>query len=223
MRWRLSCVLIALSVLLACGNKNEPATSSSDATGVQTDASNQAPKPGLLERMSKPEVVPAGKAITVRLNQTVGSKASNPGESFTATVAEPVMGEDGKVLIPKGSTASGTVEDAQPLGHFKGGALLRISLNSVEVEGKKYRIETASVTHTLKGKGKRSAEMIGGGAGLGALVGGLAGGGKGALIGVAAGAGAGTAGAGLTGNKEIVLPAESAVSFKLSQPLQLKQ
>lgn len=222
MRWRLSCVLIALSVLLACGNKNEPATSSSDSTGVQTDASNQAPKPGLLEQMSKPEVVPAGKAITVRLNQTVGSKASNPGESFTATVAEPVMGEDGKVLIPKGSTASGTVEDAQPLGHFKGGALLRISLNSVEIEGKKYKIETAAVTHTLKGKGKRTAEMVGGGAGLGALVGGLAGGGKGALIGVAAGAGAGTAGAGLTGNKEIVLPAESAVSFKLAQPLELK-
>lgn len=223
MRWRLTCVLLALSVLLACGNKNEPATSSNDSGGgASTEAAAPAPKSGMLAMSSKPEVVPAGKAITVRLNQTVGSKASNPGDSFTATVAEPVTGEDGKILIPKGSEASGTVADAKSLGHFKGGALLSINLTSVTIDGKKYRIETAAVTHTLKGKGKRTAEMVGGGAGLGALVGGLAGGGKGALIGVAAGAGAGTAGAGLTGNKEIVLPAESAVSFKLSQPLELK-
>jgi hypothetical protein len=63
---------------------------------------------------------------------------------------------------------------------------------------------------------------VGGGAGLGAIIGGLAGGGKGAAIGVLAGAGAGTAGAAFTGNKDIVLPAESALSFKLLQPLVLK-
>ena len=65
--------------------------------------------------------------------------------------------------------------------------------------------------------------MVGGGAGLGALIGGLAGGGKGAAIGAVAGAGAGTAGTAYTGNKEIVLPAESAVAFKLQDPLKIKQ
>ncbi len=65
--------------------------------------------------------------------------------------------------------------------------------------------------------------MVGGGAGLGALIGGLAGGGKGALIGAAAGAGAGTAGTAFTGNKEIVLPAETAVAFKLQESLKIKR
>src|SRR5581483_3096072 len=77
-------------------------------------------------------------------------------------------------------------------------------------------------TRSAKGKGKRTAVAVGGGAGLGALIGGLAGGGKGAAIGAAAGAGAGTAGAAFTGNKDIVLPAESTVSFRLVQPLEIK-
>src|SRR5207248_4555957 len=85
-----------------------------------------------------------------------------------------------------------------------------------------YEMQTSSVSRYLKGKGKRTAAMIGGGAGGGALIGGLAGGGKGALIGAALGAGAGTAGAAYTGNKEIVIPAESALSFKLTEPLTVK-
>jgi hypothetical protein len=78
------------------------------------------------------------------------------------------------------------------------------------------------VSRTQTGKGKRTAVLAGGGAGLGALIGGLAGGGKGAAIGALAGAGAGTGGAAFTGNKDIVLPAESVLSFKLEQPLEVK-
>ena len=111
--------------------------------------------------------------------------------------------------------------DAKPLGRFAGGALLQLKLNSIQVDGEQMPVQTATFTQTLKGKGKRTGVMVGGGAGLGALIGGLAGGGKGALIGGAAGAGAGTAGTAFTGNKEIVLPAESAVSFKLTQPLKI--
>jgi hypothetical protein len=74
----------------------------------------------------------------------------------------------------------------------------------------------------MKGKGKRTATLIGGGAGLGAIIGGIAGGGKGAAIGALAGGGAGTAGTAFTNNKDIVLPAESALSFKLAQPVQIK-
>ena len=78
------------------------------------------------------------------------------------------------------------------------------------------------MVRSAKGKGKRTAVMAGGGAGLGALIGGLAGGGKGAAIGALAGGGAGTAGAAFTGSKDIVLPAESALSFKLEQPLEIR-
>jgi hypothetical protein len=115
--------------------------------------------------------------------------------------------------------AAGRVVEAVAQGRFKGAAVLRLVLTSITIYGNAQEVKTSSVNRYLKGKGKRTATLIGGGAGAGALIGGLAGGGKGALIGAAAGAGAGTAGAAYTGNKEIVLPAESTLSFKLTTSL----
>jgi hypothetical protein len=109
------------------------------------------------------------------------------------------------------------------MGHFAGGALLSLKLDSITVDGQQLPVRTATLTQTLKGKGKRTAVIAGGGAGLGALIGGLAGGGKGAAIGAAAGGGAGTAGSAYTGNKEIILPAESAVAFTLKAPLTIRR
>ena len=228
-------VFVAVILLAACSSK--PADQSSNASEASSSQAatesaaksgdKAAPKGGAAkgsEAAKTPAVaeIPAGHAITVRLGQAVGSKISNSGDSFSATVAQPVE-VNGQVVIPQGATASGTVAEAAPLGRFKGGARLRVILNSINVNGKDYKIETAAAGFAQKGKGKRTAGFIGGGAGLGALVGGLAGGGKGALIGAAAGAGAGTAGAAFTGNKNIVLPAESAVTFKLLQPVQIQQ
>jgi hypothetical protein len=130
---------------------------------------------------------------------------------------------NGEVVIPAGAKVEGEVVDAKPLGRFKGGAVLELKLDSVHVHGEQLPVQTAMVTQTLKGKGKRTGVLTGGGAGLGALIGGLAGGGKGALIGAAAGAGAGGAGSAFTGNKEILLPAESAVAFTLKEPLKVRR
>src|SRR3989449_5486147 len=196
--------------LLACSSK--PPEPTAGSTPAESKPKSEA---------AKAMVVPAGTVLTVRLGEAVGSKISQPGQAFSATVASPVE-LDGKVVIPAGATASCTVVDAKPLGRFKGGARLQLKLISVNINGKDHAIETSSLVRTLKGKGKRTATMIGGGAGVGALIGGLAGGGKGAAIGAVAGAGAGTAGTAFTGNKEIVLPAESALSFKLEQPLEIK-
>jgi hypothetical protein len=115
------------------------------------------------------------------------------------------------------------VVDAKPLGRFAGGASLTLRLNSVDIHGTDHSIKTSAVAQTEKGKGKRTAVLAGGGAAVGALIGGLAGGGKGAGIGALAGGGAGTGGAAFTGNKDIVLPAESALTFTLSQPLEIQQ
>jgi len=156
------------------------------------------------------------------LADQVGSKISQPGQTFGGTLAKPVE-VDGEVVIPAGARVEGEVVDAKPLGHFKGGALLELKLDSVRVNGQPMPVETSLFTQTLKGKGKRTGVMAGGGAGLGALIGGLAGGGKGAAIGALAGGGAGAAGAAYTGNKEIVLPAESAIPFTLKKSLTIRR
>lgn len=217
MRFRSMAIAIALCLslaLVACSSKPSD-------TAVGSDTSAKAEKERAKEIKTAPVVVPLGTVLTVRLGQAVGSKISEPGQSFAATLAEPVQ-IGGKTVIPEGANARGTVVDAKPLGRFKGGAVLRLKLDSINVDGTDRAIETSSVVRSAKGKGKRTAVMAGGGAGLGALIGGLAGGGKGAAIGALAGAGAGTTGAAFTGNKNIVLPAESALSFKLEQPLELK-
>jgi hypothetical protein len=159
--------------------------------------------------------------VTVRLSSAVGSKLSASGDHFSAIVARPVE-VNGKVVVPAGAEALGKVVEAVPQGRFKGAAVLRLVLETVTLDKDSYDVQTSSVNRYQKGKGKRTATFIGGGAGGGALIGGLAGGGKGALIGAALGAGAGTAGAAYTGEKEIVLPSESTLSFKLTEALTIK-
>ena len=200
------------------GNMSQSASQPSASQPAQrqhAQAAKPAPAP------AAPVVVPAGTVLTVRLGESVGSKISQTGQSFSASVVNPVQ-VDGKTVIPSGANATGTVVSAKPLGRFKGGAELSLKLTSVSFNGSEHVVETSSVVEVAKGKGKRSATMIGGGAGLGAIVGAIAGGGKGAAIGAAAGAGAGTAGTAFTGNKDIVLPAETALTFKLATPLEVK-
>ena len=192
-------------------SSNAPATDAAKSGGTR-----EAKAPA-----ERPLVVPADTAIRVVLDESLSSKTATSGQTFQATVEEPVE-VDGKVAIPKGARASGIVKDAKKAGHFKGGAVLALALNSINIGGKDYDIETSAPEYTSKGKGKRTAALVGGGAGGGALIGGLAGGGKGALIGGLIGAGAGAGGAGLTGNRDISLPAETALTFKLTQPLEVK-
>ncbi len=166
--------------------------------------------------------IPAGTHIRVKLDQAVGSKISQSGDSFSATVADPIV-VDGRTLVASGAAASGTVVSARSLGRFKGQASLSLRLDTIRAEGRSYQVATSTVSRVESGKGKRTATMVGGGAGLGALIGGLAGGGKGALIGGLAGAGAGTAGTAFTGNKEIVIPAETLLTFRLESPVTVRR
>ena len=169
----------------------------------------------------KPLIVPAETTIAVVLDEQLGSKISTPGQEFHATVQTPIEVE-GRTAIPKGARVTGIVKNAQPAGRFKGGAALELTLSSVTVAGHTYEMQTTSPTETSKGKGKRTATMVGGGAGGGAIIGALAGGGKGAAIGGLIGAAAGTAGAALTGKRDIVIPAETVLTFKLVEPLEIK-
>jgi hypothetical protein len=168
----------------------------------------------------QPIVVPAGTVLTVRVGQTLSSKTSQTGQAFLATLAQPVS-VGGGTVIPGGSKLSGTVVTAKAQGKVKGEGELSLALTSITVQGQTYHIKTAVLNNTVKGKGSRTAKTTGGGAAGGALIGGLLGGGKGAAAGALLGGGAGLAGGAATGNQQIEIPVESALSFRLSAPLTL--
>jgi hypothetical protein len=224
----MNCRLAAISLsafsigaLLAGCQKPADQQSGPDANASPSmaEAANNAVKKAI---EPKPLVVPADTVIVVVLDQTISSKTSKPGDRFTATVESPIEAE-GKVAIPKGARAEGVVSDAKAAGRFKGGAVLSLSLTSVEVSGKNHELQTSPATMSSKGKGKRTAVLVGGGAAGGAGIGAIAGGGKGAAIGALIGAAAGTGGAGLTGNRDITLNAETPLDFKLTAPVTIKK
>jgi hypothetical protein len=167
--------------------------------------------------------VPAGSTLSIRINQRISVKSTPPGSRFNGEVAEGWTDQNGHVILPKGTPVEGVVDASHKRGHFKGASILELRLTSLSLNGTRYPLETHDVTRTKKGKGKRSSAMIGGGAGLGMLIGGIASGGTGLLIGGLAGGGAGTAAAGLTGNRDLDIPAESIVRFRLADDLTLQQ
>lgn len=156
--------------------------------------------------------IPVGTLIDVTVNQTISSKDAKLGQAVSGTVARDVTA-NGKVVIPRGSAARLVVSSVQASGRLSTPAKLWLRVSRVTVHGKTYVVSTSLAGKTMGGKGKRDAGFIGGGAGAGALIGGLAGGGKGAAIGALAGAGAGTAGAAATGKKDVEFPAETRLTF----------
>jgi hypothetical protein len=212
-------------ILTGCQKSNQPATASSNNTApAATDAqsaANQLPNAPAQAPAPQPIVVPQGTPIEVVLDQSLSSKTSTAGQSFSATVIDPVV-VDGQVVIPKGAHARGTVTSVKAAGRFKGASELGLALRHIEINGQRYEVAASTPELSKKGKGKRTGALVGGGAGGGALIGGLAGGGKGALIGGLLGAGAGTGGAAFTGNRDVELPAETALRFRLVKPLEIR-
>jgi hypothetical protein len=193
-----------------------PSVAQTTAPAVQQQASAPPPPP-------QPTVytIPAGTRVRIQTAQQLSSKDNHTGDTFTGTLAYPIQ-VNGQTVVPTGAPITGEVTQCKKGGHFKGASILALQLDSINVNGHSYQVRTANLEDVQQGKGKRTAETTGGGAALGALIGGLAGGGKGALLGGLFGAGAGATGGALTGNKQIVVPAESVLTFRLNQDLTIK-
>jgi hypothetical protein len=219
---------LVIGVLLAVGgcNKSNPNSKSGNPAGGATantpagnsSAANSPASGASAANTTPPVVIDAGTLLTVTIDQTVSSKTNNNGDPFAASLAAPIS-VGGVTVLPTGTRAKGTVVQADSAGRVKGGAVLALTLDSITVNGQPYPIQTSEFEETIKGRGKRTAIGAGGGAAFGAIIGGLAGGGKGAAIGALAGGGAGTAGTAFTGKRDITIPAETRLHFKLTAPL----
>ena len=176
-----------------------------------------------IETATRPEErisIPAGTLFDVRLEETLDTQRNRAGDRFSATLRNPIV-IDGRTVLARGTRCEGHLVEAKPSGRFKGRAVLSLSLDSFDLNGRNYAIRTTSVGRESGRHRKRNWILIGGGSGLGSALGAIAGGPAGALIGAGAGGAAGTAGAAITGKKNVRLPVETVLTFRLHNSVAL--
>jgi hypothetical protein len=162
--------------------------------------------------------VPAGTIITVRMIDSVDSRRHHPGDEFDATVDAPVAAGN-RVAIPKNSTARVRLVNASNAGHMRGSSALQLELVSLTVRGITYNVESGYYEQHGPSRGRRTAETVGGGAAIGALIGALARGRTGAAIGAGAGAATGAGVQAVTKGAAVRVPAETKLDFTLRTPV----
>lgn len=170
------------------------------------------------------ETLPAGTQIAVRTNEVIDSKSAKENQIFSASVDRDVIGGSNTVVIPKGSPAELVIRNVSS-GGVTGSPELMLDIQAIKVGGQRYVVSTTDISQksdTGIGANKRTAEAVGGGAALGAIIGAVVGKGKGAAIGAAVGAAGGAGTQILIKGKEVSVPAETALNFKLDQPVSLK-
>ena len=188
------------------------------APAEQAEQRSQAQQAAPVERAAPPvqRVIPADTPVRITTTETLSASRNEVGDSFSGSLAAPIE-VNGAHFFERGTRVTGTIVASKHKGRFKGAGDLGIELTSIGG----VRVNTTEYEAIAKGNGKRTGGLIGGGGGVGALIGGLAGGGKGALIGGLAGAGAGTAASAYTGSRDVVIPSESAITFRLTSPVTL--
>ena len=164
--------------------------------------------------------VPAGTRILVRMIDSIDSSKQKAGFKFTASLETNLQADD-RVVAPRGATVYGQLTSASSAGRMSGSSELTLELTDIVINGTAYPLLTSDYSVRGKGEGSNTAKKVVGGAGLGALIGGIAGGGKGAGIGVLAGAAGGTAVSAAKKGQQIQLPSETLLEFRLQQPVTL--
>jgi len=162
--------------------------------------------------------IPAGQSILVRMIDSVDSSKNHVGDIFHASLETDVT-VNGMLVARKGTDVYGRLAEAKEAGHIAGSSELQLELTRMVIDGRDYPVVSSDYTLQGKGRGKNTAEKVGGGAALGAIIGAIAGGGKGAAIGAGVGAGAGGAVQVLTRGQQVKVPSETLLEFRLQQPV----
>ena len=166
-----------------------------------------------------PLILPEGTPIRVRLVSTLSTSTQKAGETFEATLDEPLV-VGARTVAAKGATVTGKVVESDPGGRVKGVASIAVQLTGLRTEGgQQIEISTGSIGRQARTTKRQDAQKVGIGAGVGAVIGAIAGGGKGAAVGAAAGGGAGTGMVLATRGKSAVLASETVLNFKLLYPV----
>ena len=199
-------------------NRPESNTIARDTTTTNMAAANTAASVPAAPAPPRTVTIPDGTEIAVRLVDPVDSEKSQAGDTFHATLAQPLMVGD-ETVIPTGADVEGRVVEAKNAAHFSGSSSLTLELTRLMVNGRSYQLRTSQWSKQGTARGKNTAAKVGGGAALGAIIGGIAGGGKGAAIGAGVGAGAGTGVQAATRGQQVKLGPEAMISFQLESPL----
>ena len=164
--------------------------------------------------------VPAGTEITVRMIDLVDSSVHETGQTFRASLDEPLV-VNGQTIASRGADVTTKLTEVEQAGRMTGRSELTLVLLDITIDGRKHEVTTSEVSEAGSSRGKQTATRVGGLAAAGAVIGAIAGGGKGAAEGAAAGAGAGTAIQVLTKGSKVQIPAESRLVFTLKNSLYL--
>jgi hypothetical protein len=164
--------------------------------------------------------VPAGTAIVVRLIDDVDSQRDSVGQTFKASLDEPVMAGE-RTLIPRNADVLLKLTEDKQSGKISGKTELTLDVVSVQVNGRMVDVDTQEVSRASGSRTSKSGQVIGGGTALGAIIGAIAGGGKGAAIGAISGAAAGGAVQVMTKGEKVKIPSETRLTFTLQQPLHI--
>jgi hypothetical protein len=179
----------------------------------------QEPPPPPPRRVSAEGVtLPQGTNFVIRMIDGVDSERSRVGQTFAASLDQPVM-LNGETIIPRGADVTVKLVDQKESGKLTGRAELALALQSVRVNGQMVDINTQTVTQESSSRGARTAKVAGGTAAVGAIIGAIAGGGKGAAIGAGAGAAAGTGAEVVTAGQRVRIPSETRLTFILDNPV----
>jgi len=191
-----------------------------------TTTTQTAPTGPVVAQSAAPGEIPAGTELAIRTNDTIDSTAGDAtGRTYSGEITREVQSADGRVLIPRGSPVTLAVVNATE-GGTTGTDSLELALRSVTINGQTFNVSTGTVEQRGReglGGNQRTATMVGGGAALGTLIGAVAGGTKGAVIGAVAGAAAGAGAQVLTRGKEVKVPAESVLTFRLNNSINLNR